>query len=52
MDRVRISLQVTADGDGTRIVWVADLLPNEMREAIDGMIGQGMAAMKRALEGA
>ena len=45
------SAQVFADpGGGSRIVWIADILPNEMREAIDGMIGQGMAAMKRTLD--
>jgi carbon monoxide dehydrogenase subunit G len=45
------ALQVFADGDATRLVWTADLLPNEMRGAIEGMIEQGMQAMKRALEG-
>lgn len=45
------SLQVFADGDGyCRIVWIADLLPNEIAPAIAGMIDQGMAAMKRTLE--
>jgi carbon monoxide dehydrogenase subunit G len=45
------SAQVFAGtGGGSRIVWICDLLPNEMREAIDSMIGQGMAAMKRTLD--
>ena len=45
------SAQVFSEADGTsRIVWICDLLPNEMREAIDGMITQGMAAMKRTLD--
>src|SRR5438067_10166581 len=45
------SAQVFADaGGGSRIVWIADILPNEMRQAIDGMISQGMAAMKRTLD--
>lgn len=45
------SAQVFAEsGDGARVVWICDLLPNEMREAIDGMITQGMAAMKRTLD--
>jgi len=45
------SAQVLAAADGTsRIVWICDLLPNEMREAIDGMITQGMAAMKQTLD--
>ncbi|HJV59688.1 MAG TPA: SRPBCC family protein [Albitalea sp.] len=41
---------VTADS--CRVVWVADLLPNEMAPAIAGMIEQGLAAMKRTLESA
>jgi carbon monoxide dehydrogenase subunit G len=46
------SAQVFAEpGGGSRIVWVCDLLPNKMREAVDGMITQGMAAMKRTLDG-
>lgn len=40
-----------AEGGGARIVWIADLLPNEMREPIEAMITQGMAAMKRTLDG-
>lgn len=44
------SLQAVPDGEGTRIVWVADLLPNEMRGPIEGMIEMGMQAMKKALE--
>ena len=45
------SAQVFADaGGGARIVWICDLLPHEMREPIDSMISQGMAAMKRTLD--
>ena len=44
------SMQVTADGDGTKAVWIADLLPNELAGAIAGMIDAGMAAMKKTLE--
>jgi Polyketide cyclase / dehydrase and lipid transport len=39
-----------AEGGGARIVWVCDLLPNEMRDTIEGMIDNGMAAMKRTLD--
>ena len=39
-----------AAGGGSRVVWTCDLLPNDMRETIDGMITQGMAAMKRTLD--
>ena len=33
-----------------RVVWIADLLPDEMEPAISGMVEQGIAAMKRTLE--
>jgi carbon monoxide dehydrogenase subunit G len=47
------SLQVTDEGAGaTRIVWVADVLPDAAAPVIRGMIQEGMAAMKRTLEGA
>jgi carbon monoxide dehydrogenase subunit G len=45
------SLQVFADGAGrSRVVWIADLLPNELAGYIAGMIEQGMAVMKKTLE--
>lgn len=45
------SLQVLAEGDGrSRIVWIADLLPNEVAGYIQGMIEQGMSVMKQTLE--
>ena len=45
------SLQVFADGEGcSRVVWIADLLPNELAGYISGMIEQGMAVMKKTLE--
>ena len=45
------SLQVFAEGeDRSRVVWIADLLPNGLAEAIAGMIEQGMGTMKRTLE--
>src|ERR1700730_15440140 len=46
------SLQVFADGEGrSRVVWIADLLPDELAGSIAGMIEQGMAVMKKTLEG-
>ena len=36
----------------SRVVWIADLLPNELAPAIATMIDQGLVAMKRTLEGA
>ena len=45
------SVQAFAEGDGrTRLVWIADLLPDELEPQIAGMIDQGMVAMKRTLE--
>ena len=45
------SLQVFVQGPRqSRLVWIADLLPSEMADPIDGMIEQGLAAMKRTLE--
>ena len=34
----------------TRVVWIADLLPNEMAGAIGAMIEQGLAAMQTTLD--
>jgi hypothetical protein len=45
------SIQVFAAGDNrSRIVWIADLLPGDLAELVSGMMEQGCAAMKRALE--
>jgi carbon monoxide dehydrogenase subunit G len=44
--------QVLPEGAGCRVVWVADLLPGELKPVIDRMMDQGMSAMKSTLEGA
>jgi uncharacterized protein YndB with AHSA1/START domain len=45
------SIQVFPEAAGrSRIVWIADLLPNEIAEFIGGMMDQGCAAMKKTLE--
>jgi len=45
------SLQVRGEGDGrSRVVWVADLLPNDLAGPITALVEQGMAAMKKTLE--
>ena len=45
------SMQVFDDGGGrSRVVWIADLLPDEVAPDIRGLIEQGMAVMKRTLE--
>ena len=45
------SMQIFSEGEGSRVVWVADVLPNEIAPAISGMMQQGMEAMKRKLDG-
>jgi Polyketide cyclase / dehydrase and lipid transport len=46
------SFQVFADGaTGSRIVWIADLLPNDLAALVDGLMEEGCAAMKRTLNG-
>jgi hypothetical protein len=46
------SAQVFQEAGGrTRVVWIADLLPNEAARAIDFMMEQGMAVMKKTLDG-
>jgi hypothetical protein len=45
------SAQVVAGADGwTTVVWIADLLPDTAAPAIDAMMEQGMAVMKRTLD--
>ena len=45
------SIQVFADGDNKcRVVWIADLMPNEVAEVIAEMIQQGLNTMKQTLE--
>jgi len=45
------SLEVFADGAGrSRLVWTADLLPNNLAATIAAMIEQGAATMKQTLE--
>jgi len=44
------SVQVFPEGAGCRVVWIADLLPNEAAGDIAGMIEAGMRVMKPTLE--
>jgi len=38
------------DGEGSRVVWIADFLPDDAKTWVAGMIGEGMAAMKATLD--
>jgi carbon monoxide dehydrogenase subunit G len=45
------SVQAFSEDDNrTRLVWIADLLPDEIATQIAAMIDQGLVAMKRTLE--
>lgn len=44
------SVQAFSEGNGTRVVWMADFLPNEAASAVGPMMDHGMAAMKKALD--
>jgi uncharacterized protein YndB with AHSA1/START domain len=45
------SMQVFAAGPGgSRLVWIADLLPHDLAGLVDGMMEKGGAAIKQTLE--
>ena len=45
------SAQVLVDGNGgARVVWIADLLPNDMKSQIEQMMDQGIAVIKATLD--
>lgn len=44
------SLQAFEAPGGTRLVWISDLLPDDLRDQVDDMVTQGLEVMKRTLE--
>jgi len=44
------AMQVLAQGQGSRIVWTADILPHDAAERVAGFMDLGCAAMKTTLE--
>jgi hypothetical protein len=45
------SFEVRPDGGGSsRVIWVADILPDALAGMVDGFMEQGAMAMKRTLE--
>ena len=46
------SFTVISEGARTRLVWVADLLPNELAPVIEGMMDLGTGAIQRAFAAA
>jgi polyketide cyclase/dehydrase/lipid transport protein len=43
-------LEVLADGSASRVVWVIDLLPDEVAAPVGAMQENGLTAMKKAFE--
>jgi hypothetical protein len=39
-------------GGGSRLVWLADFLPDTLTPLIGGLMGQGIAVMKATVEAA
>lgn len=46
------SVQVVADGNATRLVWISDFLPNELQPYIASQMDEAVKAMKKALSAA
>jgi carbon monoxide dehydrogenase subunit G len=44
------ALQVFPDGQGSRVVWTSDFLPDATQEWVAGMLGAGLTAMKANLD--
>lgn len=46
------SFQVFPAGDGgARLVWIADVLPQAAAQIVEAMMGEGVAVIKRAIDG-
>jgi hypothetical protein len=43
------AIQVFPEGDGSRVVWTIDLLPDELAPAIGGMMDQAAKVMSKTL---
>jgi carbon monoxide dehydrogenase subunit G len=46
------AVQVFPEGDGSRVVWTIDLLPDELAPAIGGMMDQAADVMKKTFAAA
>jgi len=51
MSHHNASFQLVADGNKTRVIWTADILPNDLEPAISGMMDAGCQAMKNKFAG-
>ena len=46
------SFEVLAEGAGSRLVWIADVLPQAASVTVETMMGDGLSAVKQAIDGA
>ena len=47
------SFEVVGNGDSaSRVIWTTDLLPDELKSLVEGLMDQGSAAIKQTLEAA
>jgi len=46
-DHHQASMQVLPDEAGCRLVWITDLLPDEVAPAVSALVDEGAAAMRR-----
>jgi hypothetical protein len=44
------AVQVFPEGDGSRVVWTIDLLPNDLAPTVGGMMDHAAGFMKKTLE--
>ncbi|MBW3606166.1 MAG: SRPBCC family protein [Actinobacteria bacterium] len=44
------TVDVIADGDGSLVVYSTDLLPDDAKQQMDGVIAEGLSSLKRHLE--
>lgn len=43
------AVQVFPEGDGSRVIWTIDLLPNDLAPAIGGMMDEAVKVMRKTL---
>jgi carbon monoxide dehydrogenase subunit G len=44
------SVQVFGAGEGSRVVWIADFLPNDMRDQVQSLMSEGISVMKATMD--
>ena len=50
MTHYNASVQVFVAGEGSRVVWIADFLPNNMRDQVRSLMSEGIAVMKATMD--